>query len=154
MARSLVTYFAFAIFAFNMSIGLVNSIDGVWIDSYNLSLFGKTVDPYVTYNNLPDSQGIQINFSDNGSIFNATQRAASFSPGLQQSGVQDTFGFWTLAKNSIITIVSFLYRGFFGLPDFLWRNFSLDTIFVLPMYIVCGVVQILGIYEIIRGSSL
>jgi hypothetical protein len=146
-------YYALALFAFNIALMLINSIDTeVWQKSLgtNMSLFGKNVQPYAEYNDVMDAQGGSISFSSNASVYAAVNRTAGFGP---TQGVLDTFGFWTLAKTLITTIINFFYRGFFGLPAFLRDYFGLDVIFVGPLYIIVGLIEIFGLYEVVRGSS-
>ena len=152
MARSLPVYLAMCILGLNLGIMLVNSIDTVWIDSIgmNRSLFGEKVTPYVQYNSLQDAQGQNVTFNNYQSMSNATQRLASYGP---TTGVLDQFGFWSITKNSIVTVINFLYIGFFGLPDMMYKM-GMDAIFVTPMFIIVGIIEIIGGYEIIRGSSL
>lgn len=149
---SRVVQIGFFIMCFNIGLMLTNSIDDVYLVETNSTtgLFGAKVQPYVSYNGLNDAQGYAINFSDKNSMENTTQRAVNYGP---QSGLADDVGFWTLTKQSVVTVVNFLYRGFFGLPAFLYEHLSMPYIFVPPLYIFIGFIEIMGIIEIVRGQS-
>lgn len=159
MARTLATYVAVYLLAVNFGFTLVNLLDrnfvtstfGAGINPNNQSLFGVRVEPYADYNVVQDAGNQTIMMNNTASLSNATNRIMAYGP---SQGVLDQYGFWSITKASVLMIINLLFGGFLGLPTFVASTAPELFNFLSPFFILLGIIQIVGIYEIIRGTSL
>ena len=143
--------FSFFILSLNMSLILMGGIDNIYITETNRSLFGATVEPLDDYLTVTDFTNANITINDSASMQAAKERSVGFGP---QSGVNDDTGFWGYTKASVSGIVNFFWDTFFLFPSFLRDKFGMPSMFVYPMYVVFGIIQLLGVIELFRGKAL
>jgi len=158
MVRSNFVYIATYIMAINLMFTLMNTVNDLYVVNMHKSLFGYQIAPFASYNTLGDVNNVTVNMTNPYEVANATQRAANYGP---QTGVVDYFGFWTVTKNSVVIILNMFMGGFIGLPLFIYRvapelivPINGGSGLLLPFFAILGVIQINGIYEIIRGQPL
>ena len=153
MARTLAVYIAMFLLSMNLGFTIVNLIDEYMISSLGHSIFqASRIEPYETYGSFHDYTDNETNLTNVYDVKNTVDREIDYGP---QEGIADSTDYWAITKSSLVTIVNLLFGGFIGLPLFVYHIVGVGIFTVLsPIFIVMGIIQILGIYEIIRGTSL
>jgi hypothetical protein len=149
LSRAIV--FAFMIMSLNLALLLTNSIDDLYFTETGHYLFNQQVAPDNTYSVTRDVNGNLVNLSDSNSVQNSSTRALSFGP---QPGLVDYFFIQlNTLKDAALFVGNFLFSGFFGISALLLK-LGMPDIFYRPVQFIIGGVQLIGIYELVRGNSI
>jgi hypothetical protein len=152
MARSLFVYIATYLMCVNIAFAVINLVDDVFLFSNGTSLFGNRIEPYIKYDTIANPGGNQtFNTTNKDDMITAANQAASYGP---QAGISDASDFWFIVKNSVLAVINIFLGVLVGLPLFIWKVVP-ELCFVLsPILGMLGVIQVIGMLEIIKGTSL